>query len=179
MAAACLAAGACAPQPGPPVALLRNPTAPIASQVDVAANELAKVWVVRQAFGGRWPAFQSQISIAAEAGGLRIAPPRIACASGGLCAAERDSPGPVDFAPGAPGRWIAVDRSAASRAGLPQEIWVFWMDFDRRTVALGDPDGRFVAILDQSATGGDDRITAARDILEWYGYDLSRVEGVR
>ncbi|WP_425070325.1 lipocalin [Sagittula sp. S175] len=54
------------------------------------------------------------------------------------------------------------------------KLWVHWLDADNRTVALGDPGGTWFAILDRTGKPGE-RLHAAREILEWYGYDLSRV----
>ncbi len=56
-----------------------------------------------------------------------------------------------------------------------EEIWVFWLDADNRTAALGDPHGQRVWIMDRTGNPGE-RLRAAREILEWYGYDLSRLE---
>lgn len=55
-------------------------------------------------------------------------------------------------------------------------IWVHWLDFDNRTAALGNPDGSRVWIMDRIGQPAE-RLVAARDILDWYGYDLSRLEG--
>lgn len=54
-------------------------------------------------------------------------------------------------------------------------VWVYWIDADNRTAALGDPDGRRVWIMDRTGTPGE-RLRAAREILAWYGYDLARLE---
>jgi apolipoprotein D and lipocalin family protein len=69
---------------------------------------------------------------------------------------------------------------AGDQALLPAaEIWVLWMDFDDRTAAIGTPSGRFGWIMDKNTTGGGDRITAARDIMEWFGYNMAQLEEVR
>ncbi len=56
-------------------------------------------------------------------------------------------------------------------------LWVHWLDVGDRTAAIGDPSGRTVWIMDRTATGSPDRIAAAREILDWYGYDLARLLG--
>lgn len=72
---------------------------------------------------------------------------------------------PVDFA-----------MTAAGRMRLDGEtIWVHWLDADNRTAAMGEPGGARVWIMDRTGHPGD-RLRAARKILEWYGYDLSRME---
>ena len=55
----------------------------------------------------------------------------------------------------------------------PRQVWVIWVDEGYRTAAIGAPDGQYAWILDRNATGGRDRITAARTILEFNGYDTS------
>ncbi|MFW2541924.1 lipocalin [Primorskyibacter sp. 2E107] len=57
----------------------------------------------------------------------------------------------------------------------PEDIWVHWLDVDNRTAALGEPGGSRVWIMDRTGRPGE-RLQAARDILAWYGYDLSRME---
>lgn len=55
------------------------------------------------------------------------------------------------------------------------EIWVHWMDIDSRTAALGDLAGNRVWIMDRTGSPGE-RLLAARKILDWYGYDLTRLQ---
>jgi apolipoprotein D and lipocalin family protein len=70
-----------------------------------------------------------------------------------------------------------VSEGARWRAsGGAPEIWLLWVDTGYRTAALGTPDGSFGMILDRSATGGTDRIAAARDIFDWFGYDLTKLQ---
>ena len=56
---------------------------------------------------------------------------------------------------------------------------MLWVDDDFRTAALGTPDGSLGWIIDRSATGGTDRIAAAREIMEFNGYDVSKLVDVR
>lgn len=56
-----------------------------------------------------------------------------------------------------------------------EAIWVHWLDIDNRTAAMGEPGGKRVWIMDRTGQPGE-RLGAAREILEWYGYDLSRME---
>ena len=55
---------------------------------------------------------------------------------------------------------------------------VLWLDADNRTAAIGAPDGRIGWIMDRSPRGGADRIAAAREIMEWQGYDMARMKEV-
>jgi len=100
----------------------------------------------------------------------------VTCNADDLCeAAQFDVPYPAGLA----GRWGDGRSFVAPGLEVPADLWVFWSDVDRRTLVLGDPQGRFVVILDRSETGGADRITAARRILQGYGYDLDRLETIR
>lgn len=61
----------------------------------------------------------------------------------------------------------------ADPRGLGQEWWVVWADADYRTLAIGTPSGSFGFVLDRASLPADRR-TAAREILEWNGYDLEK-----
>lgn len=54
-------------------------------------------------------------------------------------------------------------------------VWIYWIDADNRTAAMGDPDGQRVWIMDRTGRPGE-RLRIAREILQWYGYDLTRLE---
>lgn len=56
-----------------------------------------------------------------------------------------------------------------------REYWLVWIDEGLRTAAIGTPDGSFGWVLDRKPTGGDDRIAAAAEILEFNGYDVSKL----
>ncbi len=66
-------------------------------------------------------------------------------------------------------------RLTQDRTGASIELWVIWVDEGFRTAALGTPDGSFGWIVDRSQKGGEDRITAAREILSFNGYDTLRM----
>ncbi|SLN34880.1 Lipocalin-like domain protein [Roseovarius gaetbuli] len=66
-----------------------------------------------------------------------------------------------------PNRW----RLADPQGGKPRDLWVIWVDEGYRTAAIGAPDGGYGWVLDRAAAGGTDRITAAREILDFNGYD--------
>ncbi len=62
--------------------------------------------------------------------------------------------------------------------GLPfaaADYWVLWTDDDYRTAVVGAPNGRSGWILNRTPDIRADRFDAARDILEFNGYDLSRL----
>jgi apolipoprotein D and lipocalin family protein len=60
----------------------------------------------------------------------------------------------------------------ADKASLGQTWWVLWVDDGYRTMAIGTPSGDFGFILNRTATLPADRLAAARDVLDWNGYDL-------
>lgn len=139
-----LALAACAP--GPKIASVRDPKAPISSQVDVAGDRLAGDWVIRVSW--------SDTARVGETLHLRRTP-------GALWLDD------IALPDRGKGRF-------GGRGGIP-EWWVLWMDADNRTAAIGTPDGAFGWIMDRRAKGGGDRIRAAREIMQWMGYDMSRI----
>ena len=60
---------------------------------------------------------------------------------------------------------------------LGQDWWLLWIDVDVRTVVIGTPSGAFGFILNRDARLPADRAKAAREILDWNGYDTSRLRG--
>ncbi len=55
------------------------------------------------------------------------------------------------------------------------DYWVLWTDESYRTAVVGAPDGRSGWILNRDPVIPPDRLQAARDVLEFNGYDLSRL----
>lgn len=58
---------------------------------------------------------------------------------------------------------------------LDREWWLLWADADLRTLVIGTPDGSFGFILNRGGPLPPDRLTAAREILDWNGYDTARL----
>ena len=73
-------------------------------------------------------------------------------------------------APTGTNRWRLTDATGQTR-----ELWLIWIDDSGRTAALGEPDGGYAWVLDRSAKGGLDRIQAAREILDFNGYDAGQI----
>lgn len=73
----------------------------------------------------------------------------------------------------APGRFQAQGDAAADEA-----LWLLWVDEGYRTAVLGTPSGSRAFVLDRSAAASPDRLRAAREILQWYGYDLQLLRSV-
>lgn len=55
-------------------------------------------------------------------------------------------------------------------------LWVLWADADNRTVVLGAPSGAYGLILNRDPNLPADRLTAARDILAFNGYDVTKLQ---
>jgi len=87
---------------------------------------------------------------------------------GGLCALIEDG---WQVTSGVPGAEVLRD----PRGDAEWRPVVVWIDEGYRTAAVGDADGQFAWVLDRALTGGDDRIQAARQVLEFSGFDLSEM----
>lgn len=75
-----------------------------------------------------------------------------------------------------PGR---VRPSGKAPRPLDREWWVLWADIDLRTLVIGTPDGSFGFILNRGGRLPQDRLVAARDILDWNGYAVSDLRLLR
>lgn len=110
---------------------------------------------------GRWTQVAAfGTATGCKAGGVDIAPDGHAAFR--LCLNGREVKGTGALQPIGPGRF-AVAR---------QEWWVLWADGDYRTLVIGTPSGAFGFVLNRGGAISPDRLTAAREILDWNGYDL-------
>ncbi len=57
------------------------------------------------------------------------------------------------------------------------EHWVMWVDQTYRTAVIGTVGGEFGMVLNRGRDIPADRMAAAREILDWNGYDLSKLNG--
>ena len=64
-----------------------------------------------------------------------------------------------------------------TRNGLrgAEELWVMWVDADYRVATIGTPDGSFGRILSRSPDLRADLDAAAREVMDFNGYDVSRL----
>lgn len=53
--------------------------------------------------------------------------------------------------------------------------WVLWDEADNRTLVIGTPSGAFGFVLNRDDTISGDRMVAAREILDFNGYDPARL----
>jgi apolipoprotein D and lipocalin family protein len=165
-----LALAACArPAPQTGVLSFRAPGTAIYSNAVTNPAALAGRWrqVAEFAAPGAAPCAAGGLTVTPDGAGLRIA--------ADLCLAGQVArhSGPVEVT--GPGRLRA---GGADPAGLGVEWWVLWVDADLRTLVLGTPSGRYGMILNRDAVLPPDRAAAARDILAWNGYDLTRLRPV-
>lgn len=178
-----LALGACMAAPdAPPPESFRDRGVPIASQVNVGLEDLDGSWFVRGTIGDF--SLRQSIHFNLDTMGMRVRPdiPPMTTEGG-----QGENSVSVNFIIHEilgfdQGRFDAVARtwvhySIDELIGEPTlSYWILWADADRRTMAIGTPDGTFGFILDREREGGEDRIAAARDIMEWMGYRVDEME---
>ncbi len=58
------------------------------------------------------------------------------------------------------------------------DYWVLWVDEGYRTAVVGSPSGRAGWILNRDPQIPPDRLAAAREMLDFNGYDVTRLEMV-
>ena len=71
----------------------------------------------------------------------------------------------ADLTPLGPGRMALNGR----------EIRVLWVDTAYRTLVMGDVEGSFVTVLNETPELPADRAVVVREILGWNGYDVSQL----
>lgn len=164
LALAALLAG-CAPAAPPPAAGFRDASAQIYSNAVYDPGRIVGNWM-------QVAAFASGGAAGCAPGGLEVSGTAAALsASGTLCLDGRRLSVNGPLTPTGPGRV----RPASAEGVLAQDWWLLWVDVDYRTLVVGTPSGDFGFILDRSGALPADRMTAAREVLDWNGYDLGRL----
>jgi apolipoprotein D and lipocalin family protein len=151
-----LALAACASPATAPQGSFRPASAPIWSSAQLDRARLAGEW--RQVAGFGVPA-------GCRPGGMTISGKGALTAAFRLCASGREWKGGGAMTATGPGRFDLAGQS----------WWVLWADADYRTLVIGTPDGSFGFVLDRSGAIPADRLRAAREILDWNGYDTARL----
>lgn len=140
----------CAASVAPPAPIpLRNPTAPLGGTTRFNAAD----------FAGDWHTVACLGACAARA--------RYVQAEGGIVLRQSAS-GTAAYRQGGPG---ILRASEGDRV-----LVVMWVDEGFRTAAVGDADGAWAAVIDRRADGAADRLAAATEILDFYGWDVSRLQ---
>ncbi len=135
------------------VQAFRDPAAPIYSAAALDAGRLAGNWV-------EVAGVQSAKGNCRKGGGMRV---KAGTVDYRLCVDGRMVKGRGALRAIGPGRFALP--------GLAQPVWVLWVDGDYRTLVIGTPKGGFGTVLDRGAISPD-REAAAREILDWNGYNL-------
>lgn len=145
-----LAVAACARAPEP-AEVFRNRQIPIYSNATFDAATLTGTWTQVATFGAP-----------CAPGALTFAPGRV---DGTLClnGQVRRIAGPFDIT--GPSRILP--------AGEGEPWWILWIDYDRRSMAIGSPSGTFGFVLDRTGEIPSDRLAAAGNIFDWNGYDTA------
>lgn len=172
LGATALVLGACAAQvpvsvPAGPV--YRDTSAPIGVISRFDAHRFAGLWYVRAGFDPDIGRMAFRIIDTPARSVMRLG--AFVCDPAGVCG---------DFSQDLP--LIHVDRGqfrVTMPDGREQEFWVLWVDEGFRTAVLGNKAGDFGWIVDRSTTTGADRISAARAILDFNGYDVSQLRVVK
>ena len=153
-------------------AVFRDFSAQIASQTNVTADRLAGNWVVRQGFANQSGPVEVITFSTLPNDALQMVQTHPVCDLD-VCVTGQSH---VLLKPIGLGRWMPL----SSPMIFPrEEIWVMWMDFESRTAAIGSPSGQFGWIMDKNSIGGGDRIIAARDIMDWFGYDVTKLRELK
>lgn len=161
LAVATLISACAAPEaPGPGY---RDTQVPLTYTTRSDANRLAGDWYLRAHYPGD-EGLRRVSYLRARDGQEAFRLVSRSCAENGGCT---DIAALWRAEPLGPNRW----RLADPQGGKDRDLWVIWVDEGYRTAAIGAPDGGYGWVLDRRETGGTDRITAAREILDFNGYD--------
>ena len=151
----------------------RDRTVPIASTTRGGPGDLNGDWVVSAAFGEgpvRGLDVTDRVQVAFEPSGR-----------GQWTFTDRAGAWVrVPVAPVRPGRYeVETPQPAANvlfGTATPKFV-VLWVDDDFRTAVVGTPDGSFGWVMDRPGQGSADRMAAAREVLDFNGYDVGRLSG--
>ncbi|WP_128253278.1 lipocalin family protein [Falsirhodobacter deserti] len=148
-----LAVAACARSAPAPVEVFRDGQVPIYSNAGFDPATLAGTWTQVATFGA-----------ACAPGALTFASGRV---DGSLClnGQARRISGPFGIT--GPSRILPM--------GEGEPWWILWIDYDRRSMAIGTPSGTLGFVLDRTGAIPPDRMKAAADIFDWNGYDTGRL----
>lgn len=166
---------ACGTRPDDPYALFpsyRDPSVPIASKALFEPERYLGLWYEVARFPVPFEA--GCVGVTAEYG-LR---------SDGLLSVLntcRDATGTVRSTIDGTAEVVGPGRLLVRFGSVPfvaADYWVLWVDESYRTAVVGTPNGRAGWILNRDPVIPADRLAAAREILDFNGYDLSRLEMV-
>lgn len=137
----------------------RDPASPIYSNAVLTQARLIGQWAQVADFATADTCRSGAVVITSRDGGLH--------ADGRLCVAGVATPVKGPMMPAGPGRFAV--------SGISDPWWVLWVDTDARTLVIGTPSGRFGFILNRTGGLPSDRLVAAKEVLDFNGYDPSRL----
>ena len=142
----------------------RDTRTPMGATLRFDAGRFAGPWHVVARMGSS--AEPETFDFAAPGAGWQVTRSRLSCTAAGCARSRADRP---------------VRMVAPGRIEVGGQVWwVLWVDDDFRTAAIGTPDGSFGWIMDRKGPKGisADRLNAAKEIMDWAGYDLGRLQMV-
>ena len=145
-------------------AVYRAAAAPIYSNAVFDANKIEGTWSQVAAFAGvaETSCGRGEAEFSRAATGMQ--------ARYRLCLSGEVVVGKGAIVATGPGRFKVAERS-----GLGQDWWVLWVDEGYRTMAIGTPSGAFGFILNRGADLPKDRLTAAREVFDFNGYNTKKI----
>lgn len=155
---------ACSTAPSLDHGAIRDPKVLMSATSRYDAARFAGHWVTRADYAGDWrvAGFDFTAPTTAQAGAWREQ-----AANGGPARVAQVTP----------------DQSAVftlNYGGVPsqsRQMVVLWVDEGFRTAVLSTRDGSYAFIADRKASGGADRVIAARQMLEHNGFDATQLRG--
>ena len=146
-------------KPAPQVMAFRDPAAPIYSNAVMDMGGITGDWAQAASFASGGDCRAGAVRISQSAEGLM--------ATGHLClgGVDTDVTGP-----------LVVLATGRLRAVTGPDWWVVWADTALRSLAIGTPDGRFGFILDRTGALPADRLEAARQVFDFNGYSVGRLQ---
>ena len=138
---------------------LRSSGDPIYSNASFDLSRLTGTWVQVAGFAAEPGCAGGRATFSKDLSGATTGDARI-------CMAGRLQGWSGAVAPVGPGRFTI---------GGGEAWWVLWDDADNRTLVIGTPSGAFGFVLDRTGDLPADRLAAAREILDFNGYDLARL----
>lgn len=149
----------------PTATAYRNPAVPISSAALFDGTRFQGDWQVVAAFGAEAACGALQEQWTADAGGYAV--------KGTRCKPS----GKAGYATRA--RLVGPGRIARDMRDGPEQIWILWVDADYRVAALGTPSGEFGRIIVRPGQARADLLAAARGVLDFNGYDVSKLKMLR
>ncbi len=161
----CLILAACAPRSVADGGVYRVATAPIYSNAVFDTRRLEGTWAQVAAFSSdeKKRCRPGDATFGSASGAAAV--------SYRLCLSGQEITGAGPIAATGPGRF-----GVGSSDATGEVWWVLWVDEGYRTMAIGTPSGAFGFILNRGGTLPVDRLNAAREVFDFNGYDLEKLD---